>query len=263
MSFPRVLGTEILKLRRSRITWISWIAYSFVAIVSGFFLWIMQHPGLAGSLGLVGQKARFTVGDSQASWATLFGMFEQMSGVGGMILLSIIVTYLFGREYAEGTGKYMLALPLRRSVIVLAKLLTALAWFGLISLSLVAESLGVGTLLGLAGFSWTLFAASAGKILLSAGLLLALAPPVAWVAVSSGGYLAPLGFTIFTLVLGTAFGATGWGPWFPWSIVALLSGSAGPNGAALGAGSWLVLGATFLAGTAGTIGRLALADNAQ
>jgi len=263
MSFPRVLGTELIKLKRCKVTWISWIAYSFIVLVCGLFMWIMKDPETAGRLGLIGQKARFSVGAQTASWSTLMAMLEQTSGVGGMIVLSVIVTYIFGREYAEGMGKYMLSLPLRRSVIVIAKLTTALAWFGVLCLSLVAEGLLIGAALGLEGFSWALFAASALRILFISGLFTALAPAVAWVAVGSGGYLAPLGYSIFTVVLGTVFGATDWAPYCPWSIVPLLSGVAGPGSAQLRTGSALVLCATFLVGAFGVIAHLASADNAQ
>lgn len=263
MSFVRLLGCELLKLRRSKITWISWLAYSFIGLVCGLFIWIMKYPELAGRLGLIGQKARFSVGGEAASWSTLLGMFEQMTAVGGMILISVIVAYLFGREYAEGTGKYLLALPLRRSAIVLAKLAAAVLWFGVLSLSLAAESLVVGAAVGPGGFTWPLFFAAATRMLGLAGLLVALAPAVAWVAVGSAGYLAPLGFAIFTLVLGTVFGATDWAPYCPWSIVPLLAGVAGPGTVGLEARSALALGAIFLFGLAGTIAHLGFADNAQ
>jgi ABC-2 type transport system permease protein len=86
---------------------------------------------------------------------------------------------------------------------------------------------------------------------------------VAWVATIGRGYLAPLGFTIFTLVLGYVFGATGWGKWFPWSIVPLFAGVAGPSIETLASGSLLVLAATFVAGAVATALQLRRADNVQ
>ena len=85
---------------------------------------------------------------------------------------------------------------------------------------------------------------------------------VAWVAVETRGYFAPLGFSIFTLVLGNVFGHTGWGPWVPWTIVGLYSGAAGP-GATLGWGSVAVMAGTFLIGIALTTRHEVFADNGQ
>jgi hypothetical protein len=85
---------------------------------------------------------------------------------------------------------------------------------------------------------------------------------VAWVAVETRGYFAPLGFSIFTLVLASVFGHTGWGPWAPWSIVGIYSGAAGPD-VTLGGGSFVIIAVTFLIGTALTVRHEFRADNMQ
>ncbi len=99
--------------------------------------------------------------------------------------------------------------------------------------------------------------------MLAALLVLALQPLVAWVTVASGGYLAPFGYTIATLIVGNLMIRTDWAPWCPWSIVALLGGLAGPRQAGTAAGSCLVLAATFALGLAATILHQARADNCQ
>jgi len=86
----------------------------------------------------------------------------------------------------------------------------------------------LGAALNLPAVSATLAAASVGGILLVALLGYLLMPLVAWIAALGRGYLAPLGFALLTLLLGMGLGATGWGKWFPWSIVPLFAGIAGP-----------------------------------
>ena len=76
-------------------------------------------------------------------------------------------------------------------------------------------------------------------------------------------YLAPIGFTIFMLLLGNIFGATGWGKWFPWSIVPMLAGMAGPRVEVLAPGSLVVVGLTCVAGVAATICQIRYADDTQ
>jgi hypothetical protein len=88
-------------------------------------------------------------------------------------------------------------------------------------------------------------------------------PVVAWIATLGRGYLPPLGFAIFMLVMGNILGATGWGKWFPWSIVPLFAGVAGPRVETLAPGSLVVLAVTFVAGIAGTVWQMRCADNAQ
>ena len=90
-----------------------------------------------------------------------------------------------------------------------------------------------------------------------------LAPVVAWIATLARGYLAPLGFALAMLVLAQVFGKTGWGPWFPWSVVASFVGSVGGRVAPVAAGSLVVVLLAFLAGIAATVAQLRYADSAQ
>lgn len=258
--FQPVLFTEFLKLRRSRITWLSWIAFSVMPLVGGLFMWIAREPARAARLGLLGQKARMA---GVADWTAYFTLLNQEAGAGGMILLSIIAAYVFGREYSEGTAKNLLALPVARHWFVAAKLVVTLVWFGLLTVLLIAEGLLVGALLGLPGFSVRLAVSSAGNILLAGLLGYLLVPVVAWIAMLGRGYLAPLGFTIFMLMMGNVFGATGWGKWFPWSIVPMLAGLAGPKVETLAPGSLVVVAVTFIAGIVAAVRHVLYADNNQ
>ena len=73
----------------------------------------------------------------------------------------------------------------------------------------------------------------------------------------------PLGFAIMMLIMGNILGATGWGKWFPWSIVALFAGTAGPRAETLAPGSIIVIALMFIGGVAATIAQLRWADNNQ
>jgi ABC-2 type transport system permease protein len=261
MIFGQVLLTEVVKLRRSKITWLTWLAFSIMPLVGGLFMWIVKEPERAAKLGLLGKKAQFA--GFTADWSSYFALLLQTTGIGGMILVSVIAAYVFGREYADGTAKNMLALPVGRHWFAVAKLVVVLAWFGALTVSLIAEGFVVCSMMALPGYSAGLALTSVGNILLAAFVAWLQVPVVAWVATLGRGYLAPLGFTIFMLVLGNAFGATGWGKWFPWSIVPLFAGVAGPRVETLAAGSLVVLALTFAAGAGAIMWQLRLADNAQ
>jgi ABC-2 type transport system permease protein len=257
----RIIVTEFLKLRRGKVPALSWLALSVLPLASGLFVWIVKDPERAGKLGLLGTKASFV--GLAADWPSYFAMLNQAACVGGMVLLAVIAAYVFGREYADGTAKNMLALPVGRHWFVVAKFVVLFVWFGALTVSLFAEGLLVGTLLRLPAFSIPLAVSWGGEILLSGLVGFLLVPVVAWIATLGRGYLPPIGFTIFMLVLGNVFGATGWGKWFPWSIVPMLAGMVGPRVEVLEPGSLVVVGFTFLAGAAATIWQLRYADNAQ
>jgi ABC-2 type transport system permease protein len=263
MTFIKVIGTEILKLRRSKITWLSLLFYAFFGLIAWFVFWMLGNPEAARNLGLIGQKASFVMNGLSADWQGLFTFFAELGIAGGMIILSLIVIYLFGREYVEGTAKNMLALPVPRAYFVAAKLVVAALWFALLTAFLLAECLLLGNLLGLGAAPSALVARESGNILIASLLVFALQPLVAWITVASGGYLAPFGYTIATLLIGNLMIRTEWAPWCPWSIVAVLGGMAGPRQADVVLGSCLVLAATFAVGVAGTILHQARADNCQ
>jgi hypothetical protein len=262
MSFARVLFVELLKLRRSRITWITLLAYGVGPLIGALFMIILKDPALGQRMGLIAAKARWSAGS--ADWPTFLSMMLQMTGIAGMILIGVIAAYVFGREYAEGTAKNMLALPIHREWFVLGKVAVIVIWFAALSVAFCAETFLVGLLVGLPGYSPGLVLHSAAVDLESAALLILLCPVAAWTALAGKGYFAPLGVTIFTLILGMVFGSTGWAPWVPWSIVPLFTGVAGPEARqAIGPGSYAVLAAVFVVGVAGAMIHVRRTDNTQ
>lgn len=260
MTFFRMVAMEFLKLRRTKITWILALAYGVGPLMLALMMAILRNPELARRMGLLATKAQLMA--TTADWPTYLHLVLMLFAA-GMIVLGIAEAFVFGREYAEGTAKNMLTLPIRRETFVGAKLVVAATWFVLMCVATYAESVVLGFLVGLSGFSAHLLwnnAARAGWLVLEV-LLLGSVP--AWIAVIGRGYLAPVGFTVFALLLGNLFANTGWGPWFPWSIVFLSANAPGPDAVIPGLGSTLVLLAVFLACAVGAFLSLDRADNTQ
>jgi len=259
--FAQALATEFLKLRRSKVTWFTFAALSIGPLAIALMMWIVREPGRAAQLGLLGTKANLS--GLTATWPAYFSMLTLMVGIGGMLLLSFIVAYIFGREYTEGTAKNLLALPVGRHWFVLAKLVVAAVWWAVLVVAVLAEALVLGAALALPGFSATLAVRAVHDALLAAAIAYLLAPVVAWIAMLGRGYLPPLGFALAMLALGNVFSHTGWATWFPWSIVPLYIGAIGQRVTTLAPSSLVVVALTFLAGIAATIAQLRWADNAQ
>ena len=257
----QVVATEFLKLRRSKVTWFSLVAFSMGPFGVALFMWIVREPGRAAQLGLLGTKADLS--GLQATWPSYFSMLTLLVGIGGMLLLAFIVAYVFGREYAEGTAKNLLALPVGRQTFVVAKFVVTAAWWVALVAAVVIESLALGLALGLPDFSTGLAISAVRNALLAAGLAYLLAPIVAWITTVGRGYMAPLAFAVAMLALGNIMAKTGWAVWFPWSIVPLLIGVVGRPVQTLPPGSFIVLALTFAAGIAATIWQLIYADNNQ
>ena len=261
MTFARVLATELLKLRRGKVTWLTLAAFSLGPAAIALMMWIVREPGRAAQLGLLGTKANLS--GLTATWPAYFSMLTLMVGIGGMLLMSFIVAYIFGREYVEGTARNLLALPVGRHWFVLAKLAVAALWWALLVGAVLAESFALGAALGLPGFSATLAVTAVRNALLAAAIAYLLVPIVAWIAMLGRGYLPPLGFALAMLALGNVFSHTGWASWFPWSIVPLYIGAIGQPVTTIAPSSVVVIALTFVAGVAATIAQLRWADNAQ
>ncbi len=259
--FARVLATEFLKLRHSKVPLLTFLAFAIGPLAGGLFMWIAIEPERAGRLGLLGTKASLV--GLAASWPAYFILLIQMVGTAGPLLLAVIAAYVFGREYTDGTAKNLLALPVGRHWFGLAKLIVTAAWWALLVAAMLAEALVVGTFLRLPGLTVGVAAAGVRDVVLASSIGYLLTPVIAWIASLGKGYLPPLGFAMLMLVLGNVFGVTGWGKWFPWSIVPLFAGVAGPRVESLAPGSLVVVVITFLAGVAATTAQLRWADNAQ
>jgi ABC-2 type transport system permease protein len=259
--FARVLATEFLKLRRSKVTWLSLAALSMGQLGMALMMWIVRDPGRAAQLGLLGTKANLA--GLEATWPAHLSMLTLLVGMGGMLLLPFIVAYLLGREYTDGTAKNLLALPVGRHWFALAKLLVAAAWWAVLVVAVVAEAFALGLLLGLPNFSTALAVQAVRDALVAAAIAYLLAPVVAWIALLGRGYMPPLGFALAMLALGQVLSKTGWAAWFPWSIIPLWIGSVGQPATTLAPASLAVVAVTFLAGVGATIAQLRYADNAQ
>lgn len=219
--FLTVLQAEGFKIQKSKVIWITVIAFTIAPFMAGFFMFVLKNPELAESTGLIGAKAQIA---GEADWPSYLSLHAQMIAVGGILIFGFVISWLFGREYADGTVKDLLALPYSRAVIVIAKFTAAFITNILISAYIVILGLIIGWLIGLPQWSSAILMQGVNVLLVVTILTIALCTPVAFFATYSGGYLAPLGFVILTLVLSQIIVAAGFGDYFPWAIPALYSG---------------------------------------
>lgn len=245
------LWAETLKARRSRVPLVTAIAIALAPLMGALFMVILKDPEMARRFGLISTKAQLSSG--VADWPAYLGLLTQATAIGGMVVFGLAAIWLFGREYSDRTIKDLLALPTSRAAIVVAKMIVLAIWTALLATLVVALGLVLGAAIGLPGWSFGFALQSAGKIAVVAGLTFALATPFALAASAGRGYLPPIGFLFLTIFLAQVIAALGWGVYFPWSVPALLSGAAGPEGSDLGGASYALVLLTGLAGIAGAL----------
>ena len=240
------LIAEILKTRHTKITWITFLAFTIGPIMGGLFMFIAQHPEAVKESSLIKNKAALLA--FTADWNSYLGLLDQVVGMGGVILFGFVASWIFGREYSDGTAKDLLALPLPRIQIIHAKFFTYLFWCLALAIFNFTVGVLIGILLNLPGYSGEILSEHLKIYLITTLLTIALGPPVAFIALVGRGYLAPLGFVIFTMIFAQIIAAIGLGTYFPWSIPALFSGAAGEYKEALNLVSYGILIFTSVGG---------------
>ena len=244
------LSNEWLKIRRSRVPLVTFLVLAIGPLAGGLFIYIVADPQRAKDLGLLGQKAQ--VSGITADWPGLLMFATQMAAAGSLMLFAFILTWLFGREFVDGTAHYLMSLPVSRSVIVTAKLILFAVWAALLGVWLTALTFAVGLLMRLPGWSASLAADSASGIMQAMFLTMIAITPIAYLASRARSYLTPLASALGFLALAQVAAILGWGAYVPWAIPAIAAGIAPDQNAT--AASWLIVAVTGVTGVLATIG---------
>ncbi|GLY42784.1 ABC transporter permease [Amycolatopsis sp. NBRC 101858] len=240
---------ELRKARRSRLPWVTALAFAVAAGFGGLVMFILQDLRRARAFGLLGTKATLTGGT--ADWPAYFTLLAQSIAVGGAVLFGVIVIWTFGREFSQDTLKDLLALPTARTTIVGAKFAVVAVWCGLLTLQTYLLGLVIGAAIGLPGWSAATAAGGLADVLLASAMTIALVTPFAFAASVGRGYLAGIGVMFLTVFLAQVIALLGYGAYFPWSVPALATGIAGADHDPPGPLGYALV---VLVGGAGTVG---------
>ncbi|MDO4667201.1 MAG: ABC transporter permease [Streptococcus sp.] len=215
---------EWKKLIKSKLSKITVCSICLVPFIIGLFAIMMKYPEHFQNLGLLSAKKdmlRIT------DWSSYLMSLSQVISVGGLFIFGFTTSWVFGREYSDKTMIDLLALPIKRDTIVLSKFIVIALWSYIIAIFALLLGLLVGSLIGLDG--WNTLAVFKGILTFSYCTILTvlLSTPVAFFACLGRGYLFPLAFIIFTILLSQLGSVLNLGEYIPWSIPALASGIAG------------------------------------
>lgn len=247
----QALQAEFLKNKYSNILWATFIAFALAPIMGGVFILIINDPDSLAKAGGLAAKAKAM--DFQSNWKSYLGLLTQTVGVGGVLVFGFVASWIFGREYSDGTAKDLLSLPTSRTKILNAKFAVYLIWCLVLVISNLLIGLLIGTILQLPTIEINLLIPLFLDYFVTTFLTILIGVPIAFFAIWGKGYLAPLGFVALTLVFAQIISATGFGSYFPWSIPGLYSGAGGEYKKLLDNYSYSILILICIAGYLATV----------
>lgn len=194
----------------------------FMPFGIAFLIFVAKNPEISKQLGLISVKANM-VAFSATDWPTYLGFSGQLIAAGEFFLLVLSISWIFGREFADGTLKDMLAVPVQRSSILLAKFIVMVIWSAALTLVIFTASLAMGAIMKLPGGSLSVILQGSALVLVTACMVTAVVMPFALFASVGRGYLLPIGVAVLMLMMAHLVIVIGWGDYFPWAVPALFA----------------------------------------
>ncbi len=182
-----------------------------------FLVFLAKNPAISQKLGLVSAKANL-VSYSATDWTSYLALLAEIISAGGFFFFIIAISWVFGREFADGTIKDLLAVPVRRGVIVLAKFITSGVWSAVIGAVILVLGFVLGGVMRLPGASAAVFFKGLYTNVITIGLIIAVILPYALFASLGRGYILPMALAVLTLVAANLIMVLGLGDYFPWAI---------------------------------------------
>jgi ABC-2 type transport system permease protein len=185
-----------------------------------FLIFVSKNPEISQKLGLISAKANL-IAYSATDWPTYLGLFGQIIAAGGFFLFILIISWVFGREFTDGTLKDMLAVPVQRSSILLAKFIVMAIWSAVLTMVIFIVGLVMGAIIKLPGGSISVISQGSAPLAITACMVIMVVMPFALFASVGRGYLLPIGLAVLTLMMTNVVAIAGWGEYFPWAVPGL------------------------------------------
>jgi len=219
-NLAELIWIEFRKAIRSRIPLYTALGSLFMPLGIAFLIYVSKNPEISHKLGLVSAKADL-VAYSATDWRTYLGLFGMIIAAGGFILFVLVISWVFGREFSDGTLKDMLAVPVQRSSILLAKFIIVALWSAMLTMVILLGGLVMGAIIKLPGGSTGVILQGSALVVITACLAIAVVTPFALFASMGRGYLLPIGMAVLTLMMTNVVALAGWGDYLPWAVPGL------------------------------------------
>ncbi len=221
-NLSNMIWIERRKAIRSRMPLWTALGSLFMPFGIAFLIFVSRNPEISRKLGLISAKADL-VAYSVTDWQSYLGLFGQLIAMGGFFLFVLIISWVFGREFVDHTLKDMLAVPVKRSSILLAKFIVSAVWSIALAVLMFILGLIMGGIIRLPGFSINLILQGSDLMVKTASMVIMVGLPFAFFASAGRGYMLPIGVAVLTMMITNVVMIAGWGELFPWAVPGLFA----------------------------------------
>lgn len=196
-----------------------------VAIATTVFLVLGIQAIAAGvTVGARGGNAQLIAklgpAAGQGGWDGLVAVVVQITAAATVLGFGVVLSWMVGREFADGTVSALFALPVSRATTAVAKLVVYLLWATAVAAVLVVAVTMVGLLLGL-GVPSSDAVVPLLRLTVLTVLSALIAVPAAWAATIGRGILPGIATTVAIIAVAQVMAVIGVGAWFPFTAPAL------------------------------------------
>ncbi len=204
------LATEAMKFLRARVPVVTTIMLTLgIAVLCAAMLGALGSgdPQLVAKLGALADPG---------GWVGFVLAASQISAIAGLLGFGVALSWLFGREFADGTVTGLFALPVGRGTIAAAKLVVYVVWSLIVAVVLSFAVVMIGLIAGL-GSVPAEAVPLLGRLVAVTLLTALLAVPAAVAATLGRGLLAGIGAIIGVVIASQVAVFSGIGAWFPFA----------------------------------------------
>src|SRR6476619_1276321 len=202
------VAVEFRKARSSRVLWSTGALLALGVTVLAAAMVAAARSGDVEVVAKIGPRA--ATGD----WSALLVVATQITSAAAVLAFGVGISWLYGREFADGTIPGLFGLPVGRGAIATAKLLVYLAWAAAVTVVAVLLLSAGGLVVGLGAPD----AAAIGGLarLFALGVLTSLiAVPAGWAASLGRGLLPGIAVAVGILVIAQVSVIADVGSWVP------------------------------------------------
>ena len=204
------LATESMKFVKARVPAVTSVMLTLgIAVLCAAMLRALDSgdPQLVAKLGALADPG---------GWVGFVLAASQITAIAGLLGFGVALSWLFGREFADGTVTGLFALPVGRGTIAAAKLVVYLAWSVAVAVLLAGALVLLGLVAGL-GPVPSDAVPILGRLVVVTLLTALLGIPAAWAATVGRGLMAGIGTIVGIVVVAQVAVFSGIGAWFPFS----------------------------------------------
>lgn len=206
--FRTAIAVEAHKLVASRV-----VRAATLLIVVGI---ATLTASLAAAAGTGNEQILAQLGDlaDEEGWARLIGIAIQITSAAGLLGFGVVMAFVVGREFTDGTINGLFALPVTRATIAAAKLIVVLVWTAVVAICLIGTVVAIGVVTG-HGMPNTDDIDRLARLFVLTVMSGALAVPAAWAATLGRSLLPGIAVTIGIIASAQVLVVVGAGAWYP------------------------------------------------